>query len=443
MEKIEFNTEMEGLCEFIDGSPDPFHTVENVKDSLRKNGFAEIFENDDFKIERGKNYFLSRNGSSLIAFKIPKARAGGYNIFCCHSDSPTFKIKENPERACEGAYTTLNVEFYGGGVVYRWFDRPLSISGRVFVKSEDGVKARLVNFRRDMLCIPSLAPHMMSAGEAYEKVKVQKELCPLASLDKDFCLNGILADALFAKREDILSYDLFIYPTEKAKVWGQKDEFFSAPRIDDLLCVYTGLRGFLQSENDSRISLYTLFDNEEVGSSSRQGALSDFLILTLKRINSALGFDEDQLYRDLSKSFALSADNGHALHPNYTEKADPTNRPVMGGGVLLKYSANQKYTTDGLSAAVFKTILEQNGVPFQVFTNHSDVAGGCTLGNLSTRQVSLCTADIGAAQFAMHSPVETCSSKDALSLILAAKAFYSSAAEIEPDGSFSVKQTVS
>lgn len=179
----------------------------------------------------------------------------------------------------------------------------------------------------------------------------------------------------------------------------------------------------MQSENDSRISLYTLFDNEEVGSSSRQGALSDFLILTLKRINSALGFDENQLYRDLSKSFALSADNGHALHPNYTEKADPTNRPVMGGGVLLKYSANQKYTTDGLSAAVFKTILEQNGVPFQVFTNHSDVAGGCTLGNLSTRQVSLCTADIGAAQFAMHSPVETCSSKDALSLILAAKAF--------------------
>lgn len=440
MGKIEFDTEMKGLCEFIDKSPDPFHAAENAKAMLRQKGFTELFENDDFKTERGKGYFVSRNGSSLIAFKIPEESANGYNIFCCHGDSPTFKIKEHPERVCEGAYTTLNVEFYGGGVVYRWFDRPLSVSGRVFVKQKDGVKAHLVNLGKDMLCIPSLAPHMMSAGEAYEKTKIQKELCPLASLGKDFCLNEILADAVSAKKEDILSFDLFLYPTEKAKVWGQGDELLSAPRIDDLLCTYAGLRGFLQSENNSRICLYTLFDNEEVGSSSRQGALSDFLVLTLKRINSALGFDGERLYRDLSKSFALSADNGHALHPNYPEKADPTNRPIMGDGVLLKYSANQKYTTDGLSAAVFKTIMEQNGIPFQVFTNHSDVAGGSTLGNLSTRQVSLCTADIGVAQFAMHSPVETCSARDAVSLALAAKAFYCSAAEIEPDGSFTVKK---
>lgn len=428
----------EDFCKFAHSSPDPFHAADNVKNELEKQGFIRLYETEEWELSPGKGYFFIRNGCSLVAFKLPKDDFCGYNIFSCHGDSPAFKIKENPERVCEGAYVTLNVERYGGTVPYLWFDRPLSISGRVFVKEGSTVHSRLVDLKRNLLCIPSIAPHLRSPEEIYSKVKIQKEIQPLISSDKDFSVKKLVANELGVKEQDIVSHDLYLTPFEQGIIFGQNREFFSSPRIDDLLCAFAGLSGFLKSKNSPSAGVFALFDNEEVGSGTRQGALSDMLRLTFERISLCLKRTKDRPCADLANSFMVSADNGHALHPGFPEKSDPTNRPTLGGGILIKHSANQKYTTDGLSAAIFKTILQKAEIPFQDYVNHSDIAGGSTLGNLADRQVSVATVDIGAAQLGMHSPLETGSVRDALQLSKAAEAFFNSRIKLKKDGGFSV-----
>lgn len=425
------------FCDFSHKSPDPFHAAKNEADILENRGFTRLYENESWKLCRGGSYYFLRNDCCLIAFKLPKEEFSGFKIFSCHGDSPAFKIKENPERKT-APYVTLNVERYGGTVPYLWFDRPLSVSGRVFVKTDCGAKMKLVNFGRPLLLIPSLAPHLRTGEEIYSKIKIQKEIQPLISGDAEFSLRRAVANELGVSPDDIISHDLFATNCQEGEIFGGGREFFCCPRIDDLLCAYGGLLGFADGQNASPASVYALFDNEEVGSSSRQGALSDILRLTLSRINSSLGIPESRLFEQLANSFALSADNGHALHPNFPEKADPTNRPVLGGGILIKHSANQKYTTDGLSSAVFKTILEREGIPFQTFVNHSDIPGGSTLGNLSGRQVSVASADIGMAQLAMHSPCEIGTVKDVYQLYAGTKSFFSSSIKFLKDGGFSI-----
>ena len=415
----------EELLAFIQKSPTCFHAVAAMKEILEAEGYGELREEDRWNLEKGGKYYVTRNDSALIAFAIPKEEAKGYRIMASHSDSPTFKIKENPEMEAEGRYVKLNVERYGGMICAPWFDRPLSVAGRVVVKEGEEIVSKLVDVDRDLLMIPNLAIHMNREVNDGYKFNAQKDMLPLYGMNsaKGTFLKTV-AEAAGVKEEEILGHDLFLYNRQEGTVWGAEEAFVSSARLDDLQCAFSSLKGFLAGKKEKYIAVHCVLDNEEVGSGTKQGAASTFLRDVLVRINSGLGQDQEDYLRRLAGSFMVSADNAHAVHPNYGEKADPVNRPCMNEGIVIKHSANQKYCTDGVSAAVFKDLCKRDGVPFQTFTNRSDILGGSTLGNISTTQVAVNAVDIGLAQLAMHSPYETAGVKDTAYLIKAAEMLF-------------------
>ena len=414
------------LSLFLETSPSCFHAIDNIKNILFGEQFTQLHEYKKWKLNNGSRYFVTRNDSSIIAFTVPDREMAGMRIIASHSDSPAFKVKENPELETDGQYIRLNVERYGGMLCAPWLDRPLSVAGRVIVKDRQrGLCSRLVNIDRDLLLIPNLAIHMNREANDGYKYNAQKDMLPLYGA---FTAKGtfmkLIADAACVEESDILGHDLFLYNRQKASIWGASEEFISCGRLDDLQCAFASLKGFLAGEKASHLAVYCVLDSEEVGNTTKQGAASTFLYDTLTRIHDSLCYTHEDYLIHLADSFMISADNAHAVHPNHPDKSDPSNRPYLNGGIVLKFNANQKYCTDGISAAMFRDICSAAGVPVQTFANRSDMAGGSTLGNISNTQVALNTADIGLPQLAMHSPYETAGVKDTAYLIRAAAAFY-------------------
>ena len=396
------------LMDFLDSSVNAFFAVENMKNILLEEGFLPLYEGEDWNLKKGGKYFVTRNGSALIAFALPKKPFKGFQMMASHSDSPVFKIKGEPELEMDKSYIQLNVEKYGGMICSPWLDRPLSIAGRVLVKTEKGVETKLVNIDRDLLIIPNLAIHMNREVNDGYKFNAQKDMLPLFStIEGKGSFKKTVADAASVKEEDILDWDLFLYNRQKATILGGKEEFIASGRLDDLQCAFSSL----------------------------QGLLSD----VLHRILFAFGMGEEDYMKALQNSFLVSADNAHAVHPAHLDKADALNRPYMNKGIVLKYSANQKYTTDAVSAAVFKRFCDKAKVPYQSFANRSDMLGGSTLGNISNSQVALNTVDIGLPQLSMHSPYETAGVEDTYYLVEVAKLFYSSSVLGRGDGNLEIK----
>lgn len=450
----EYQQYAKDMLDFIEASPCCFHVIDNIRQSLKQNGFLELKEAEEWKLVSGGGYFVVRNDSSIIAFRLPKEKSvEGFHIIASHSDSPTFKVKESPEIAVEDRYIKLNTEKYGGMILSTWMDRALSVAGRIAVCSAEdsesskisrknaksksaemdvdsgkNVLTKLVNIEKDLLVIPNLAIHMnreMNKGIEYNP---QVDMLPLfadcaESSGKGALLKNV-AETAGVKQEDILGHDLFLYPREKGRIIGENGEFILSPRLDDLQCAYTSTKAFCESTPKNYINVCAVFDNEEVGSGTRQGADSTFLEDTLMRIGEGLNADRSKYLRWIAGSFLISADNAHAVHPNHPEKADPTNRPYLNGGIVIKYHGSQKYTTDAVSAAKMKGICMQAGVPFQTYANRSDMVGGSTLGNISNGHVSVSSVDIGLPQLAMHSAVETAGVKDTLYAVKAFQVFF-------------------
>lgn len=432
------NTDInEKLMRFLDKSPNAFFAIKNMCEELDNAGFSRIYEGDAWKLSWGKNYYVTRNDSALIAFKLPKSRLRGFQMMASHSDSPVFKIKTNAEIEIDKKYVKLNVEKYGGMLCAPWLDRPLSIAGRVMVETEKGIETRLINIDRDLLLIPNLAIHMnRQVNEGYA-FNAQVDMLPLfGGSDAKGELIKLVAQEAGVKPEAVLDTDLFLYNRMKASRFGLHEEYIGSGRLDDLQCAFASLQGLLSAEPKESAAVHAVLDNEEVGSGTKQGAASTFLRDVLHRINQALGGREEDYLRAMQSSFLVSADNAHGVHPNHADKSDPTNRPYLNEGIVIKYSANQKYTTDAVSSAIFRAICKKAGVPVQNFTNRSDMLGGSTLGNISQAQVSLNTVDIGLPQLAMHSPYETAGAKDTEYLVRAAKELFSSSVEGKGDGNY-------
>lgn len=409
------------LIKFIKKSPSPFHAIKTISKELDNNGFEALKENETWNLKEDHKYYVTRNGSSIIAFSIPK-EFDSFNIISSHSDSPTFKIKDNSEITVEN-YVKLNTEPYGGMIMSSWFDRPLSVAGRIIVKQKDHYESKLVNIDKDLLIIPNVAIHMNRDINSGYKYNAQSDTLPLFSLNNKDKLLDTIAKYLNIDSSAILGHDLFLYNRTSGTIWGNNNEFISSPKLDDLQCAFCSLKAFLNSDHKLGTML-CVFDNEEVGSLTKQGADSTLLEDTIKRINESLGGNYENYLKIVANSFMLSADNAHAVHPNHPELADPVNRPVVNGGVVIKYHGGQKYTSDAISGAVFKDICNSINTPVQVFTNRSDKVGGSTLGNLSNAHVSLNSVDIGLAQLAMHSSYETAGCNDTNYLVLAMQAFY-------------------
>lgn len=418
------NTEMvKRMFEFIKQSPTCYHAVKSVTERLSKEGFRALCEKEDFSLEWGKKYYVVRNDSSVIAFRLPKNPAKGFRITASHSDSPCFKLKENPEVTLENSYVKFNVEKYGGMILSTWLDRPLSVAGRVVVKEENKLVTRLVDFEENFCIIPNVAIHFNREINKGVEYNPQVDMQPLWSAKKEDKLVSVLSEKLGVQEDKILGTDLFVYNNQEPCFIGKEAAFIGAPRIDDLGCVYGTLEGFLSSENEQYITMYCVFDHEEVGSRTRQGADSDFLVSVVERMGVSLDI-EKKLPQMLSDSLLISADNGHALHPNHPEKSDGSNHPVLNGGIVIKYHGNQQYTTDAYTGAVVKDICKQKEIPYQIFHNRSDIMGGSTLGNISISHCSIPSADIGLPQLAMHSAFETAGAKDLEYLIKFVKAMY-------------------
>ena len=412
------------LIHFIAKSPSTFHAVRGIKAALLYAGFTEIREEDTWQIEKGGKYVVTRNGSALMAFTVPQEGAEAFHITASHCDSPTFKIKEDPEIA-DGPYVKLNVEGYGGMIMSTWLDRPLSVAGRLLVTENGHLAEKLVAIDGTMLVIPSVAIHMDRSVNQHKEWKVQKDMLPLYGMTgaKTPFMDVIAASAK-VKAVDILAHDLILYSRVPGTIWGEEREFISSPKLDDLQCAFACFRGFTQGQKEKYISVYALFDNEEVGSATSQGAGSTFLANTLERLARSLGYSYDETMAMIARSFMISADNAHSVHPNHPEYADPVNRPVINGGIVIKYSAAQKYATNAFSAAYFKKLCKDHDIPTQTFTNHSDNPGGSTLGNISNTVIAMPTVDIGLPQLAMHSSYETAGVKDTAYLVDAVTKFY-------------------
>lgn len=417
------------MMEFIEKSPTAFQTAANLKEVFAGLGFWELRETEKWETEPGQGYYVTRNDSSLIAFRMPQTDAPkGFHISAAHGDSPAFKVKESPEMAVEGAYVKLNTEKYGGMILSTWLDRPLSVAGRVVVKGKAGIETRLVNIEKDLMVIPNVAIHMnrdMNKGMEYNP---QTDMLPLygdcGNGKKGSMLLKRIAKAADVKQEDILGHDLFLYVRDKGRIFGDGGEFLLSPRLDDLQCVYASAKGFAESVPGSYINVCAVLDNEEVGSGTKQGANSTFLEDTLWRIGEGMKLDRGGYLRLIADSFLISADNAHAVHPNHPEKADPTNKPYLNRGLVIKFHGSQKYCTDAVSAAKMRSICEKAKVPCQTFANRSDIQGGGTLGNISTSHVSVSSVDIGLPQLAMHSAMETAGVRDTKYAVDAFKAFF-------------------
>ena len=430
------------LLEFIKNSPTAFHTVHEIRRELEENGFSELREQERWTLKPGGAYYVVRNETSIAAFRIgTRKKDYAFKIAASHSDFPSFKLKEKAELSVRGSYVQLNTEGYGGMICSTWFDRPLSVAGRVIVKTEGGLQTRLVNLDRDLLIIPSLAIHMnrqVNDGVAFNK---QVDTLPLYGAGQtaigDF--DAMLARELGVTPEDICGKDLFVYNRMAGCIWGEKDEFLSAPHLDDTECAFAALKGFLKGYDEQSVNVYACFDNEEVGSQSKQGAGSTFLREVLRRITLGLGGDEEDYFRAVSAGFLVSADNAHAVHPNHPEKTDAENCVYMNKGIVIKSHAGQKYTSDAVSSAIFRQVCELAGVPVQYFSNRSDAAGGSTLGNILMSQVSMNAVDIGLPQLAMHSAYETAGTQDLSDLVKAMQMFYQCRIETK-DGKLSVTE---
>lgn len=426
----------EEMLNFIQKSPTCFHAVENLKGMLETEGYKEWKETEEWNVVKGGKYYVVRNDSSLIALQFPAAKdIKGFHMVASHSDSPSFKVKEGPEILVEKQYVKLNTEKYGGMILSTWLDRALSAAGRIVVGKGETVQTRLVNIDKDLLVIPNVAIHMnreMNKGVEYNP---QVDMLPLMAgslsseqgedcQDAKNSLLKMIAEEIGVEPEAILGQDLFLYTREPGRILGANGEFIFSPRLDDLQCVYASMTSFLESTPKDYINICAVFDNEEVGSGTRQGADSTFLEDVLIRSCEAAGMTPGQYRQLVAGSFLISADNAHAVHPNHPEKADPTNRPYLNGGIVIKYHGSQKYTSDAVSSAKMKSLCKKAGVPFQTYTNRSDILGGSTLGNISTAHVSVSSVDIGLPQLSMHSAVETAGVMDTWYCVQALKEFY-------------------
>ncbi|MBR4017774.1 MAG: M18 family aminopeptidase [Oscillospiraceae bacterium] len=420
------------LRHFLDNAHSVYHAVKAVADQLQEAGYTRLQETQSWNLVPGGKYYFVRGGSAVLAFRVPEEKPRGFMISASHADRPCFKVKENG--VLTGAYTRLATEKYGGMLMATWLDRPLSVAGRVMVETENGIESRLVDIDRDLLLIPNVAIHMNRTANDGYKWNPAVDTIPLLGDKAD-------ADKFWAEVEtlaggEILGHDLYLYLREKSSLWGLNNSFLSAQALDDLSCVWACTRGFLKAEPSGAIPVLCVFDSEEVGSSACQGAAADLLESAVVRICSALHLEKNC---QLSRSFLVSADNGHAQHPNHPELSDPANAPIMNQGIVLKFNANQRYTTDGLSAAIFRKVCKDAQVSLQTYCNRADIAGGSTLGNISLSQVAVPSVDIGLPQLAMHSCYETAGCQDIEDLVKAMTAYYGKVLEIDETGTISVK----
>ncbi len=432
MDKIKTTSE---LIEFLNASPTAFQAVAEIGKKLASAGFVKLCEHEQWNIVPGGKYYVTRNGSSVIAFSVPVDYAPSFMITASHTDSPTFKLKNIFETEACGKYVKLNVEGYGGMILSSWLDRPLSIAGRLIVKEGNKISTKLVSIDKNLVLIPNVAIHQnrqINSGYSYN---IASDMMPLYSAaDQKGTLLEIAAKYAGCDRESVVGGDLYLYNRTPGTIWGANDEFFSSARIDNLQCAYSTLIGFIDSADSAKaVNVYASFDNEETGSSTKQGACSLFLSDVLTKISDKLGFGMTEA---LASSFMVSADNGHAKHPNHPELSDGQNSPAMNEGVVIKENAAQKYATDAVSSVIFTRICEKAGVPVQHFANRSDMAGGSTLGSISNTKVALMTVDIGLAQLAMHSSYETAGTSDTGYMIEAIREFYKSKITAYDDGAY-------
>ena len=426
----------QALFDYIAACPTAYHAVAHTAALLEQEGYTPLCEGKPWSLEAGAGYYVTRNGSSLIAFRMPREELTGFMMTAAHGDSPCFKIKENAELK-DGHYLRLSVEKYGGMLCAGWLDRPLSVAGRVTLRTEAGLTVKCVDLGEPCALIPQVAIHMnrnANDGASYNPAVDMIPLCGEAS-DGGW-LSRRVAEAVGADPEDILTTDLFLYNPQPGVAWSG---YVSAPRLDDLQCAFASLAAFIRSgkaESTAATPVYCLFDNEEVGSQTKQGAASTFLFDVLNRIREALGLSDTELACRMAQSFLVSCDNAHAVHPNHGEYRDPNHAVYMNGGVVVKYNANQRYTTDAVSAGLFGLICERAGVPVQRYANRADMPGGSTLGNIANTQVSLNTVDIGLAQLAMHSSFETAGARDTAYMADALTAFFETSLTVERDGEY-------
>ena len=424
------------LLSFLDASPVNFLAVKNISEELEKNGFRRINPQEPLgKVEKGDKFFITKNDSSIYAFQIGKKPIAetGFHMICAHCDSPTFRIKPNAEMDCEGGIVKLNTEVYGGPIMSTWFDRPLTLAGRVIVKSDEVMNPAtlLLHIKRPLLQISNLAIHFNRQVNDGVKLNRQKDVLPILGiindeLEKGNLLLNVITEELNVKKEDILDFDLYLADATPACTFGAHNELISSGRLDDLSMCWAGVEALIASSPiaPDTTRVLAIFDNEETGSQTKQGAGSPFLSNMLKRIALAQSGTEEAYYQSVERAFMVSADNAHAWHPNYSEKYDPTNHPVLGGGPVIKFNAAQKYASDAVSAAIFANICEKANVPCQRFVNHSDVAGGSTLGNILASSIPVKGVDMGNAILAMHSCRETGSVADHEFCVKAFTEFY-------------------
>ena len=425
------NQDILSLKDFLDNSPSCFHAIAWLADALEQAGYQKLMEHENWTLAPGGKYYMVRSDSGLIAFRIPQGEPAGFMLSASHCDRPCYKVKENGEVV--SAYTRVPTEPYGGMLLGTWLDRPLSIAGRVLVETEAGIETRLVNIDKDLLLIPNVAIHMnREANNGYKWNPAVDTQPLLGSKEVAGKLQALLEQEAGGK---ILGKDLYLYIRQKASVWGIEDEFISAAALDDLECAWGCTQGFLSSKDSANIPVLCVFDNEEVGSMSPQGAGSRILDMTLERVCTALNLNMAQM---MAQSFMISADNAHALHPNHPELSDAANAPVVNGGVVLKFNANLSYCTNGVSSAIVRKICAANDIPLQTFFNRADTRGGSTLGHISWAHVSIPTADIGLPQLAMHSCYETAGVKDAVWLKELMTAYYGTVLEFG-DGTCNLK----
>ncbi len=426
------------MLDFIDASPVSYFVIENAKKMLVEHGYSRCYENKANEVKPGDKIYFKRNGTCLLAFNIGKnVRKDrlGYHIVISHCDSPSFKLKPNAEGKSD-VYNKINVEPYGGMLCSTWLDRPLSAAGRVLVKEGNKIITRLVNIDEDLLMIPNMCIHYNRTANNGYAYNMATDMQPFyAESIEGGSFYKILAKAVGVEEGNILNFDMFLYNRQKGLIWGQNNEYLSSGRLDDQECVFTSLKAFLESENDDVINVLFIADNEEVGSESRQGADSDFLDVVTTMISRSLGLDNPLLAR--ANSFMISADNGHAVHPNNPGMSDPSNRIYMNKGIGIKFNASQRYTSDGISSSLFQYLCDEEGVPYQFFTNRSDLRGGSTLGNIVLSHMSMYAVDVGLPQLAMHSSYETAGVKDVYYAYKAFKKFYSTDIRIK-DSSFEI-----
>ncbi|WP_028264417.1 M18 family aminopeptidase [Atopobium fossor] len=454
-------TTSQKLIAFIQDSPSMFHSVATICKILDQHGFVYLPESADWSnlVKVGGSYYTTRNGSSVIACKIGACALKNlsrkttlhtaeksqdtapfhFQIVASHSDSPTFKLKAQPTLEGPGSYIRLSVEGYGGMINSTWLDRPLGLAGRVLIRTQSGIQSRLYSSHADVALIPNVAIHLNRDANKGFEYNHAVDLCPLFSAGKleEADVMRMVAKGLGVDVSDIVAHDLYLVNRQRACVWGAASEFVSSPKLDDLQCAFSSVEALISAGNENTISVMSCFDNEEVGSGTKQGALSTLLHDSLLRLVLSLGANEQDYLRALSASFMVSFDNAHAVHPNHPELHDATNQCFLNKGIAIKECASQSYTTDAFSRAVFVTLCEKAGVPVQLFANRSDRSGGSTLGNLSNIQVSMHAVDVGLPQLAMHSSYETAGSTDTNYAIVALKKFYNTNVII--DGASSVK----